>query len=74
MSEYTKEELREFDILTSKASSHRQMDRIEARLHMKAFVSRHGEEKCNAMFEELKRLDAKRAARAALSVQKDKGQ
>lgn len=55
---YTAAELRQFDKLTTMLSSQRQMDRIHARVSaVPAFVKKHGETKCKAMFEELKRRD-----------------
>ena len=55
---YTAAELRQFDKLTTMLSSQRQMDRIHARVSaVPAFVKKHGEAKCKAMFEELKRRD-----------------
>jgi hypothetical protein len=56
---FTSAELKRFDRLTMKLSSLRQMDRITARLDLSAFEKEHGTEKCRAMFEELKRRDAK---------------
>ncbi|HLL28561.1 MAG TPA: hypothetical protein VKT73_13035 [Xanthobacteraceae bacterium] len=57
---YTKKQLDEFDYLTWMASSSDQMDRIRARLEMPRFIEKHGKEKCELMFAELKRQDAAR--------------
>jgi hypothetical protein len=57
---YTAADLRAFDILTTKLSSHSQMDRIRARLRYPAFEKKHGEAKCKAMFVALKDRDNKR--------------
>lgn len=52
---YTKPEIDEFRRLVELGESLRQMDRIESRLEMPRFVERVGREKCDAMFEELKK-------------------
>lgn len=52
---YTKEELDEFRGLVEKAESINQIARIESRLRMPEFIDRVGREKCDAMFEVLKR-------------------
>lgn len=57
MSEWTDDELKEFDQITSDLSSLHQMERISARLAVNAFVKKHGKAKCDAMFEELKRRE-----------------
>ena len=57
---WTPEELREFDDLTMKLSSKRQMDRIEARLDLPKFMERVGKEKCDAMFAYLMKRDGKK--------------
>ena len=55
---YTTAELREFDRITAMLSSQRQMDRIHARVSaVPAFVKKHGQAKCDVMYEELKRRD-----------------
>lgn len=56
---YTQAELRAFDLLTLKLSSSNQMHRIEGRMRIKDFIAEHGKEKCDAMFEALKKRDAK---------------
>jgi hypothetical protein len=56
---FTNAELKRFDRLTMKLSSLDQMDRISARLDLQQFEKEHGTEKCRAMFEVLKRRDAK---------------
>jgi hypothetical protein len=53
--EFTKEELDEFRVLVEKGESRQQMDRIESRLDMPKFIERVGRDKCNAMFEVLKK-------------------
>ena len=57
---YTKDELKEFDRLTNELSSHNQVARIGARMDIKKFIEKHGKEKCDAMFAELQKRDAKR--------------
>lgn len=59
---YTEAELKQFDRLTMKLSSPRQMDRIDARLDIVKFEAEHGKEKCQAMFEVLQRRDRKKRA------------
>lgn len=54
--------LKQFDRLTLKLSNPRQAARVEARLQMKRFVAEHGQATCEAMFEVLKRRDAKRGS------------
>lgn len=56
---YTAAELSEFDGITADMSSQDQMTRISARLAIKKFVEKHGKEKCDAMFEELEKRDAR---------------
>lgn len=51
-----------FDLLTAKLSSRDQLTRISARMDIKTFVAEHGEDKCNAMFEVLKKRDARKKA------------
>ena len=58
---YTNELLRKFDRLTLRLSSPNQMERINARLDAAEFEKEHGKETCQAMFEELKRRDARKA-------------
>lgn len=57
---YTPALLAKFDRLTNKLSSRDQVKRIEARLAVGEFTKEHGKEVCDAMFEQLKRRDAKR--------------
>jgi hypothetical protein len=52
--DYTQEELKEFRRLVQMGESAYQMDRIESRLDMPAFIKKVGKEKCDAMFEVLK--------------------
>ena len=56
---YTKEELDEFDMLTSANSSPHQVERIMARLDLRKFVAEHGKDKCDAMFAEIQARDRK---------------
>jgi hypothetical protein len=56
---YTTAELKQFDRLTNKLSSQDQMARINARVDIKKFIEEHGKEKCDAMFDVLKRRDAR---------------
>lgn len=48
--EWTEEEMREFENLVDGASSRHQLERIHSRMHMPAFIEKHGREKCDAMF------------------------
>ena len=52
---YTAEELRKFDRITAKLHSPDQMTRIQGRIDVNEFVAEHGKEKCDQMFEVLKR-------------------
>lgn len=52
---YTDRDLNEFRWLVELCESIRQMDRIKGRLDMRKFVEKHGKEKCDAMFEVLKK-------------------
>lgn len=52
---YTKAELDEFRKLVQAAESLRQMDRIHARFEQPKFIARVGKEKCDAMYEVLKK-------------------
>jgi hypothetical protein len=54
---YTAAELRAFDKLSARLSSHNQATRIEARFKMRDFVEQHGKDKCDAMFAEVMRRD-----------------
>ena len=61
---YTPALLRKFDRLTMKLSSRDQMERVDARLiGIPNFIKEHGKEVCDAMFEVLKKRDAKRGER-----------
>jgi len=60
---YTDAELRRFNLITLKLSSRTQLHRIEARMEIRRFIEEHGKEKCDAMFEVLKRRDRKSASR-----------
>lgn len=53
--DYTQEELDEFRELVEMAVSQQQMDCIYARLNTPEFVARVGKEKCDQMFEVLKK-------------------
>ena len=50
---WTPAELDTFNRLVRLTGSLRQMDRINGRIDMKNFVTKHGKEKCDAMFAEL---------------------
>lgn len=52
---YTRKEYKEFKRLVMLAESIEQVDRIESRLEQPKFVARVGREKCDLMFEELKK-------------------
>lgn len=52
---WTPEDLKEFDRLTHRVSSRDQVTRIEAGLDLSAFVTQHGQAKCEAMFAHLTR-------------------
>ena len=52
---FTEEELCEFRHLVEMGESRDQMDRIRSRLEMPNFVNSVGKEKCDAMFEILKK-------------------
>jgi len=52
---YTTDELDDFRELVELGESDDQMDRIESRLQMPRFVERVGKEKCDEMFEVLKK-------------------
>jgi hypothetical protein len=52
---YTKAELKKFRKLVMMGESPIQMERIKSRLQMPGFVERVGREKCDAMFEILKK-------------------
>jgi predicted nucleic acid-binding OB-fold protein len=54
---YTQEELREFDRITLATGSPDQLTRISGRLELNKFVSAHGKDKCDAMFEEIMRRE-----------------
>ncbi len=45
--------MREFDRLTEMNSSLNQLERIKGRLALRAFIEKHGKEKCDAMFAHL---------------------
>lgn len=53
--EYTEEELDEFRTLVEQSESPHQMDRIHSRMDMPKFVERVGKEKCEVMFEVLRK-------------------
>ena len=58
---YTAAEIREFDRVTDMLSSQNQMVRLHARiLAIPAFIKKHGQAKCDVMFEELKRRDSRK--------------
>lgn len=53
--EYTQAELDEFRSLVEDGESRSQMARIRSRLDMPHFIKRVGKDKCDAMFDVLKR-------------------
>ncbi|AKE44814.1 hypothetical protein AU106_gp183 [Sinorhizobium phage phiM9] len=55
---YTQEELEEFNRLTWTQSSLNNLERIIGRLEMSKFVKEHSKEKCDAMWEEIKKREA----------------
>lgn len=59
---YTAAEFRQFDRLTNNASSQNQLTRIQARLHLTAFVKEHGKEKCDLMWAAIQAKDARKRA------------
>lgn len=54
---YTEEEFKEFDRITMSQSSLSNLERIMARLDLSKFVEKHGREKCDAMWEVIKKRD-----------------
>lgn len=56
---WTADELSQFDVITQGLSSKWQMDRIKARLELRAFIEKHGKMKCDAMFEALRNEEKK---------------
>jgi hypothetical protein len=56
---YTEGELKKFRKLVNGVSSRDQMERINSRLDMRRFVDRVGKEKCDAMFAQIEKEDAK---------------
>lgn len=57
---FTKVLLKKFDHLTMASCSSAQMERIRARLALKAFIKEHGKEKCDAMWAVIQKNDASR--------------
>ena len=55
MSNYTKKELDEFRLLVVQGESRDQVDRINSRLEMPKFIKRVGRDKCDVMYEVLKK-------------------
>ncbi len=53
--EYTQAELDEFRSLVEDGESRSQLARIRSRLDMPRFIKRVGKDKCDAMFEAMKR-------------------
>lgn len=47
---WTDEELKEFNRLIELSGSRDQMDRIHSRIEMPKFITKHGKEKCDAMW------------------------
>jgi hypothetical protein len=58
MISYTESELAEFDRLTVLTSSRDQVRRIDGRMKLSHFVTKHGNLKCDEMFAEIKRREA----------------
>ncbi len=58
MTKFTAKELKQFDRLTQMMSSANQLERINGRMAVRRFEAEHGKDKCEAMYEELKRRDA----------------
>lgn len=54
---FTEEDFESFKELVVLSESQHQMDRITARTSFPAFIEKHGKEKCDLMFEELKRRE-----------------
>lgn len=52
---YTQAELDEFRMLVEMGESRNQLERIHSRLDLPKFIDRVGREKCDAMFEVLKK-------------------
>ena len=50
---YTKKEFKEFDKLTWDTGSRDQMTRLRARLALRLFIEKHGQEKCDLMFTDI---------------------
>lgn len=63
MTDYTEEELAEFDRITLGTSSRHQLDRVGYRIDLKEFIKKHGKDKCDAMFEEIQRREKERRKR-----------
>lgn len=57
---FTAAEFKQFDVLTLGCSSQNQMTRINSRLKLKAFMEKHGKEKCDAMWVKVQAKDAAR--------------
>ena len=70
--QYSTAELIEFDRLCENAGSRDQVTRITARLTMRKFVEQHGKPKCDAMYAELNRRQAK-ARRRKKAARGEKG-
>lgn len=60
---FTAAELHKFDRLTLKLSSPKQMERLNARFKLNAFIKEHGTPKCDAVWKKIKAKDAKRKSR-----------
>ncbi len=58
---WTKAEMAQFDRITWALSSRAQMQRLDGQFRIKAFIEKHGREKCDAMFAALKERDRKKA-------------
>ena len=60
MSEFTEDELEEFDLETARAEARDQVTRISGRLAVRRLIALHGKDKCDAMFAEILRRESAR--------------
>lgn len=47
---WLKSEIKEFDRLIDKSESRDQAERVSGRFELRAFIAKHGKEKCDAMW------------------------
>ena len=64
MVDYTEEDLSEFRRLVEMGESRDQLECISSRARMPTFVAQHGKEKCDAMFEVLKKEPLKKSVKS----------